>query len=90
MLLAFYFFLKRKPAPAPETAKEEPKREFKKPELEDLLAIIRKEGGRITQQELRRQMPYSEAKVSLMLAELEDQGRIRKIKKGRGNIIILQ
>lgn len=61
-----------------------------KADLEQVLAFIKSEGGRTTQKELRKAIPYSEAKISLMLAELESQGRLRKIKKGRGNIIILQ
>jgi len=48
------------------------------------------EEGRITQTELRTRLPYSEAKVSLLVADLEDRGLIKKIKKGRGNILILQ
>jgi uncharacterized membrane protein len=28
--------------------------------------------------------------VSLMVAELEAKGKVRKIKKGRGNIIVLK
>ena len=32
--------------------------------------------------------PDSEAKISLVLTELEAKGKIKKIKKGRGNIII--
>ncbi|MEM4268133.1 MAG: hypothetical protein QXK37_04870 [Candidatus Woesearchaeota archaeon] len=43
---------------------------------------------RITQKELRKQLPFSEAKVSLILTELEANGKIKKIKRGRGNIII--
>jgi uncharacterized membrane protein len=50
---------------------------------------VRSEGGRTTQKDLRRAIPYSEAKISLMIAELESQGKLKKIKKGRGNIIIL-
>lgn len=41
-----------------------------------------------TQKEVRKQVPLSEAKVSLIISDLEDRGKIRKIKKGRGNIII--
>lgn len=52
------------------------------------MGIISDHGGRIAQAELRKELPYSEAKVTLMLADLEDRGYIRKIKKGRGNIII--
>jgi len=55
--------------------------------LEKISEFIRKE-KRITQKELRKKFPLSEAKVSLVLTELEDKGKIRKIKKGRGNVII--
>ncbi len=59
-------------------------------ELLKLLACIRKEGGRTTQKDIRKTFPYSEAKISLMLTELEDKGLLKRIKKGRGNIILLQ
>ena len=54
-----------------------------------VLKAIKDEGGRSTQKDIRRRIPLSEAKVSLMISELESQGKIKKIKKGRGNIIIL-
>lgn len=57
---------------------------------EAVLSIIKKNDGRITQRDLRKELPHSEAKVSLIIAELEGEGRIKKIKKGRGNILILQ
>ncbi|MBI4148074.1 hypothetical protein HY490_02175 [Candidatus Woesearchaeota archaeon] len=64
------------------------------PELPDdlhvLFDFIRAQDGRTTQKEIRLQFPYSEAKISLMLADLEAQGVIQRIKKGRGNIIILK
>ncbi len=59
-------------------------------ELAELLELIRREGGRVKQSELRRLLGCSEAKLSLMLADLEHRGRIRKIRKGRGNIIVLR
>lgn len=59
-------------------------------ELLKLLAYIRKEGGRTTQKDIRKTFPYSEAKISLMLTELEDKGLLKRVKKGRGNIILLQ
>ncbi len=59
-------------------------------DLEELIDFIKKHDGRVTQKEIRKQFPLSEAKVSLMLAELESAGKIKKIKKGRGNIIILK
>ncbi len=61
------------------------------PELQKVLDIIKSNSGRLTQKELRRSMPsLSEAKISLMVAELEHKGYIEKIKKGRGNLILLK
>jgi len=59
-------------------------------DLKEVMDVIRAGGGRINQAELRRKLPYSEAKVSLMIADLEDRGLVRKIKKGRGNIVVLK
>ncbi len=56
---------------------------------QELLAIIGKEGGRVTQKDIRKKIPLSEAKVSLMISELEEKGILKRIKKGRGNIIVL-
>jgi uncharacterized membrane protein len=57
--------------------------------LEQIYQIIKKE-KRTTQKDLRKKLPYSEAKISLVLSELENKGKIEKIKKGRSNIIILK
>jgi len=63
-------------------------REINLPEdLKELLNLIRNNGNRITQRELRKKSPYSESKVSLMLSDLEERGLIEKFKRGRGNII---
>jgi uncharacterized membrane protein len=59
-------------------------------DLKELVAFIKHEGGRTTQKDIRKHIPLSEAKISLMIAELEDKGIIKKIKKGRGNIIVLK
>src|SRR3989338_6924710 len=58
--------------------------------LDKIVDIIKKEGNRTTQKQIRKEIPLSEAKISLMIAELEHKGIIEKIKKGRGNIIILK
>jgi len=59
--------------------------------VDKALEIIKKHDGRINQKELRKEMLYlSEAKISLILTELEHKGKIEKIKKGRGNVIILK
>jgi uncharacterized membrane protein len=57
---------------------------------ERVLEIIKKHGGRTTQKDIRKELPLSEGKISLMITELEHQGKIEKIKKGRGNIIIMK
>ena len=59
-------------------------------DLREVMDAITESGGRINQVELRQKLPYSEAKVSLMIADLENRGLVRKIKKGRGNIIVLK
>jgi hypothetical protein len=55
----------------------------------EVIAIMEKNGGRITQLDLRKALPYSEAKVSLIVSDLENRGLVKKIKKGRGNVLIL-
>ena len=59
--------------------------------VEKALEIIKSHDGRITQKELRKELLYlSEAKVSLIVTELEHQGAVEKVKKGRGNVILLK
>ncbi len=43
---------------------------------------------RTTQKEIRKEFHHSEAKISLIITELEEKGLVKKIKKGRGNVII--
>ena len=82
------YFFKRKKA-----VKKEVEKEYKdikaESDLDEIIKIIKEEGGRATQKDIRKKIPLSEAKISLMIAQLESEGKIRKIKKGRGNIIIL-
>lgn len=59
------------------------------PDLREVLSIIRARGGRITQKDLRLRLNCSEAKASLMVTDLVDRGLVKKVKKGRGNVIIL-
>ncbi|MFH1395884.1 MAG: hypothetical protein ABIG93_00650 [archaeon] len=59
--------------------------------LEEVISIIKKHDGRISQKELRQEMMHlSEAKVSLIITELEHKGKIEKVKKGRGNVLLLR
>ncbi len=59
-------------------------------DLQEVMDIIRGQGGRITQKDLRSKLRYSEGKVSLMLADLERRELIEKFKRGRGNVVILR
>ena len=58
-------------------------------DLQEVLDIIRRQGGQITQKDLRSRLKYSEVKVCLMLANLEKRKRIKKFKRGRENIVVL-
>ncbi len=67
-----------------------PEKEPRLPQdLEKMVGIIKRSGGRTTQKEIRKELNLSEAKISLMVSDLEDRGLARKVKKGRGNVIIL-
>ncbi len=59
--------------------------------LDKTIKTIKEHDGRLTQKELRREMLYlSEAKISLILTELEHKGMIERVKKGRGKVVILK
>lgn len=58
-------------------------------EVDDVLRFIKKNKGRTTQKEIRKNFHWSEAKISLIITELEDKNLVRKIKKGRTNVILL-
>lgn len=59
-------------------------------DLQKVIEIIRNQNGRINQKDLCSTLKCSDAKVSLMLADLERRGLIEKFKKGRGNVVILR
>lgn len=86
------FFRKKIKAESRKTLEQHKQELEKEPGyLEQALEIIKKHDGRLTQKELRKEMMYlSEAKVSLIVTELEHKGKIEKIKKGRGNVVILK
>lgn len=91
-ILIYLFWSRRKKEPVHIESRVESKEELKveDPLLKQVLEEIRKENGRITQKDLRRKFPMSEAKISLVLTELEHKGQIEKVKKGRGNVILLK
>jgi len=66
------------------------KEEILPEDLKIVVEIIKANGGRITQKELRKKLGFSEAKMSLIITDLERRGVIEKVKKGRGNVIFLK
>ena len=101
-LTLLYLFLKKnkiKPKKKPKAKSQKRSQKPKKQQhpktvqlpqdLSDLYNFIRKH-KRTTQKEIRKTIPLSEAKISLMITDLESRKLIKKIKKGRGNIIILK
>ncbi len=58
--------------------------------LDNIVQYLKDSGGRSTQKDIRRKFPSSEAKISLMLTDLESRGIIKRIKKGRSNVIVLE
>ncbi|RLE41123.1 hypothetical protein DRZ77_00030 [Candidatus Woesearchaeota archaeon] len=80
LLVALIIFYKKKKKRKP----------FEKTDIEKVIEFIKKEGGRTTQKTIRQHLFLSEAKASLLITEMEHKGLVQKIKKGRGNIIILK
>ena len=87
-VLLFLYYLKRKERV--ESAKSKLEVDDLPEDLIEVMEVIKKEGGRISQKELRKKLGYSEAKMSLIIADLERRGIVEKVKKGRGNIIFLR
>jgi uncharacterized membrane protein len=91
-VLAYLVYkVSRKPEKVTEKVKEiirEIKEVTISEELRKIMEFIENEGGRTTQKDIRKQFPYSEAKISLMIDELEAKGLVKKVKKGRGNLIL--
>ncbi|MBT3690980.1 hypothetical protein HOG16_01920 [Candidatus Woesearchaeota archaeon] len=79
VILLFFYIKKKKPK----------EKKFDRDEADDVLEFIKKSDGRTTQKEIRKNLGLGEAKTSLIISELVHDKKIRRIKKGRGNIIIL-
>ena len=75
---------------ATEKTEDKIEEKYEESDLDEVIKIIKQEGGRATQKDIRKQIPLSESKISLMITELEHKEIVEKIKKGRGNIIILK
>jgi uncharacterized membrane protein len=89
-LAVFFLSRNRTVVNAPETSSTNTeKKKIAEPD-EDMRTILRaldSHEGRATQKELREELGFSDAKLSLIISELEDSGYVKKFKRGRGNII---
>lgn len=56
----------------------------------EIMAIMRENEGKISQKKLRKHFDLSEAKISLLVTELEKEGMIKKVRKGRQNLLVLK
>ena len=77
ILLYFHFRKRKKDEKIPE-------------EMPDIINILKKNNGEMMQKDIRKNIPLSEAKISLMISELVKEEKIEKIKEGRDNKIILK
>ena len=92
------FFMRGKNPAKPAETNAVPLQEKEKGDSENLdkyalevLDVLRRSGNRLTQKELREKISsVGEAKISLIVSELEAAGKVKKIKQGRGNIIVLK
>jgi len=88
-IVAYRLFSIKKQAPRIlEDEKSEPAAFVPDDESKKVLETIKANEGRMTQKELREILNFSDAKMSLILSELEHYGKIKRFKKGRGNIIL--
>lgn len=90
IVFIIFFLLKSKKTKKKEGIKEEIKAILEDDEELNKIYNIIKEAKRISQKDIRKQTGLSEAKISLIISQLESEGKIKKIKKGRTNIIISQ
>lgn len=58
-------------------------------EEEEILEILREKGGSCSQKDLYRDLEMSQAKVSIILNNLEERGLVRRFREGRENIVHL-
>ncbi len=56
-------------------------------DMKKILQALESNEKRATQKELKEMLHFSDAKLSLIIAELEEGGYVKKFKRGRGNII---
>lgn len=83
---AYFFLLKKKGKNLPEAEK---KRELDEEEKK-VIEILKNSEGMRNQKELREILKCTDTKISLLISSLEAQGYVKRIKKGRENIVKLK
>ncbi len=56
-------------------------------EAKKILSYLDSVEGRANQKEMKEALGFSDAKLSLILTELEHEGRVKRFKRGRGNVV---
>ncbi|WP_049923614.1 helix-turn-helix transcriptional regulator [Halopiger djelfimassiliensis] len=67
----------------------EPRREEFMTDQQKVRQLISENGGRMKQSRIVESVDWSKAKVSRLLAELEEDGQITKLRLGRENLVCL-
>ena len=52
-----------------------------------IMRLIKKNKGELEQRLIRKELPYSESKISMVLSDMEQKGLCHKVKQGRKNLI---
>ncbi|MEW5996615.1 MAG: hypothetical protein AB1657_03405 [Candidatus Micrarchaeota archaeon] len=93
VVAAAYFFLSGRKQRETETGKPEIKPPAGKKELDEeekrVIEILKGSEGMRNQKELREILKCTDTKISLLVSSLEAQGHVKRIKKGRENIVKL-
>lgn len=90
IIIISYLAIRKKQKAEIKKAKKTKIKELMQDDKEKVINFLKKQGGRALQKDIRREMAVSEAKISLLIDELVMKKIVEKIKKGRGNIIILK
>lgn len=64
--------------------------EFPRSKEDEVIQTLREHGGQMKQADLVEETEWSKATVSRLLSTLEENGRIEKVRIGRGNVVKIQ
>lgn len=90
LVAAYFLFGKKKEGKGVREGKLPAQKHELDEEEKKVLEILRNSEGMRSQKELREIMKCTEAKMSLLISGLEAQGYVKRIRKGRENIVKLK